>query len=367
MKILHVSTADSWRGGEQQVAYLTVELQKKDIAQIICCPDSSPLSNNCKQHNLPVASFSSRGIVNIKLAQHIKHICERNSVTLIHTHDAHGHTAAVLSAIIFGNKIPIVVSRRVDVPVSKSPFSKIKYNHHAIKKIICVSEKIKEITSPSIKDKSKLCVVYSGIDPEKFKKETPSNKLHIELGLNESVPIVGNISALAPHKDYYTFIDTAEIVLKSRPDVRFVIIGDGPEKEQIHEYIEHKNLSTKIICTGFRNDISVIFPELTIFLMTSDTEGLGTSLLDAFAANVAVVSTAAGGIPEIVKHNQTGLLAPIRDVRKLSDYVIQLLEDDELRKRIAAHALEFVKTFSKENTALNTLHYYDEVMTQNRN
>lgn len=339
MKIVHISTADSWRGGEQQVAYLTAELQKKNVAQVICCPERSPLFDFCKQNNLPVAPFSSRGIVNIKLARHIKQICDNESASLIHTHDAHGHTASVLSAIVFRNKIPIVVSRRVDVPVSKSPFSKIKYNHQWIKKIICVSEKIKEITSVSIQDKNKLCVVYSGIDPEKFKKESPSNILHQELGLNEAIPIVGNISALAAHKDYYTFVDTAEIVLRLKPNVCFVIIGEGPEEKQIREYIDQKNLSSKIICMGFRRDIPLILPELFIFLMTSDTEGLGTSLLDAFAAKVAVVSTAAGGIPEIVKHHQTGLLAPVKDVKQLADNVIRLLEDNTLRKQITARCI----------------------------
>jgi glycosyltransferase involved in cell wall biosynthesis len=363
MKILHVSTAYSWRGGEQQVAYLAIELQKKKIDQVVCCPSGSPLFNFCKLNHLQAAGFTSKGIAKINVARLINKLCQEHHMDLIHTHDAHAHTSAVMGAILFRNKIPVVVSRRVDFPVSSNPLSRLKYNHSVVKKIICVSNKIKEITAKSISDKSKLSVVHSGIDTEKFSSKSTYLVLHNELNLEAETILIGNVSALAVHKDYYTFIDTAESILKINPQIHFVIIGDGPERNNIVNYIQKKNLGNHIHLTGFRKDIIEILPELSVFLMTSMTEGLGTTLLDALAAKVPVVATEAGGIPEIIRHEQTGLLAPVKDADKLSANVLRIIQGPALRNHLIKNGLELVQRFSKENTANATLQQYNEVLS----
>lgn len=96
--------------------------------------------------------------------------------------------------------------------------------------------------------------------------------------------------------------------------------------------------------------------------MTSNEEGLGTSVLDAFLAGPAVVATAAGGIPEMVIHERTGLLAPVGDATALAIQIERLIKNGELKKQVVSGAAEKVKHFSKEATASKTFAIYQEVL-----
>ena len=364
MHILHISTAKSWRGGEQQLAYLISELEDKGVRQTVLCREGSEMEKHCEKNEIPVISQPKRTSFDPFFAKKVKSICKNMGVSLIHTHDSHAHSFAILSTVLFGNRTPIVVSRRVDFPVKNSWFSKFKYNHGAVKKILCVSNKIKEITGASIKNKFVLETVYSCIDISKFHKEN-KGKLHEELGLNPDMKIVGNVAALAPHKDYFTFLETADKVLSQRNDVHFVAIGDGPQKEEIMAAYGKYKHKDRIHFVGFRSDVPDLLPELNIFFISSETEGLGTSILDAFANNVPVVATNAGGIPEIVHHEKTGLLGKVKDSEGLSQLINRMLDDESLRSSVKIGQNELIKNFEKTALGVNTLKQYEEVLENN--
>ncbi|MBI35219.1 MAG: glycosyl transferase [Flavobacteriales bacterium] len=282
---------------------------------------------------------------------------KKKKIDLIHAHDSHAHSFALIAASLFGNVTPIVVSRRVDFKINRSSIK--KYNHKKIKKIICVSNAIKEVLYPDIGDKSILTTVHSGIDLNKFSFNQNNNqKLRKEYQIPSNVKIIGNVAAIAPHKDYYTFINTAEEIVKRNLNVKFFIIGTGPLEEKIKQYCIQKKLSNHIIFTGFRTDIQEILPELDIFLMTSETEGLGTSIIDAFACQLPVVATRAGGIPEIVQHEKNGLLADIKDANELANQIERILNGSIDLDKIINEQQKTLQKFTKSVTAHKTLLEY---------
>lgn len=358
IKVLQISTALSWRGGEQQLAYLIEELKGKVDVFVLCSKDSA-MENFCKNTNIPHLSIPKKGGVNFHAAKTIARLCKSNDYTCLHTHDAHAHTHAFLSALIFGNKTPLIVSRRVDFPIQKNWFSSLKYNHSAVKKILCVSEAIREITALGIKDSNKLEVVYSGIDTTKFRE--PCGKLRNELGIHEDNFLVGNTSALADHKDYFTFLKVAEAVIQKNSKAHFVIMGVGPLENELKSFCRRLSHHQQIHFMGFRNDIPEVLSELDVFLITSKTEGLGTSVLDALAARVPIVGTKAGGIPEIIEHSQNGLLSSVGDVDALVQAVLKLHMDEALREKLILNGADKVKAFSKTNMAINTLKHYRDL------
>ncbi len=361
MTVLHVSTAKSWRGGEQQLAYLTTALNEFGVDQVVLCPVESPLSERMLDASIKVTTFKSRGVLDFNLARTIKTLCTSKSFDIIHCHDSHAHSATVLSAYHFGNRTPVVVSRRVDFPVSGNILSKWKYNHPCIHRMICVSEAIRSISAPAIKDTSKLTVVHSGIDLSKYQKQTGYRKLKEELSLNDSNKIVGNLSALADHKDYPTFLRTASEVIKSDPSVHFIIAGTGPEEKRIKKIIRDLKIEDHVHLLGFRDDVVEVMQSLDVFLITSVTEGLGTIVLEAFAAGVPVVATRAGGIPEMVEDEVTGLLTQPGDADSLAKATLRLLQDPALSQQLALNASNRVKDFSFQETARRTLAIYQEV------
>lgn len=361
MKVLHVSTARTWRGGEMQLAYLVEELAGEGVENTLFTPTESSVDRYCRTKNISCTTYRKRSSVDFAAARLLSRLCREKGIDILHAHDSHAHTLICLAATFFGNRLPAVISRRVDFPVHGA-LSRWKYNHPAVRAILCVSEEIRRIMLPAVSDPSRLKVVYDGIDTEKF----PANvegRLRREFGISSERQIVANVAAIAPHKDYPTFMRTAERLIGEGCDAAFLIIGgDGGEEEMIRRMIAERNLSEQILLTGFRTDVPDILPEIDLLLFTSKTEGLGTTILDAFAAGVPVVATAAGGIPEIVLGEETGLLVPVADDKTLATHVKRLLGDEGLRQTLTANARQFVQKFSKDITARKTLEVYREIV-----
>ena len=143
--VLHVSTPESWRGGEQQLFYLMEELEKQEVEQYLICNVKGELYKKAKARNWNVVGSSKRSGMDLGFASQIKHLSKNINFSVIHAHDSQAHTLALLANVIFGCKVPVVLSRRVDFPVGGSFFSRYKYNHPMVAKILCVSDAIKEV------------------------------------------------------------------------------------------------------------------------------------------------------------------------------------------------------------------------------
>lgn len=364
MRVLHLSSEKSWRGGEQQIAYLIGELKNHGVDCHVICRKNSAFSQNCLEQGWSFQEAGFKNSFDILSAIKVLKYCRTHHIDLVHMHGSGSHGVGVLS-VALGNKSKFILSRRVDFPLKNNIFSRWKYNHPSIKSILCVSDKIKEIVEKSIDNKGICRTVYSGIELEKFSQSAKQNSLRKKYDLDEQTKLIGNTSAIADHKDYFTFVNTAEEVLKRQNNVCFFIFGTGPLLKEVKDYIEKKGLTEKIIFTGFVHNIPEVLPELDVFLMTSKTEGLGTSLLDAMAAGVPIVATEAGGIPEIVIDGNTGLSAKVHDFITLSDHVINLIHNPELGTRLVNNAAKFVLKFDKKETAKHTIQVYKEILKEN--
>jgi glycosyltransferase involved in cell wall biosynthesis len=361
IKILHLSSERAWRGGEQQIAYLIDELSLLGVENYVAVRTGSDLENYCEQKKIPFFSLPFRNAVDVKTAWKLKGICKTHSISLMHAHSAKSHSLAVISGV-FGNHTPLVLSRRVDFMPSQNWFTRWKYNHPIVKKIICVSHKIRRTMEGFVRQPEKCVTVYSGIDLHKFDGFDNRTILRSAYGIDKDYILIGNTSAIDLHKDYFTFVDTIKILVQQQLKVKAIIIGTGPLEDAVKKYVVANHLEDSIIFTGFRKDLKDILKELSIFLMTTRVEGLGTSILDSFLAAVAVVSTNAGGIPEMVIHGKTGMLAEVGDAPGLAAHIIQVINDPKLKTALVAGAKEKVQEFSKQRTAEQTLLQYQEVL-----
>ena len=363
IRVLHISSESSWRGGEQQIIYLVEESRKLGVDAIVACKVGSEVEKYCQANNLPFESLNFSSAYDLKTAFRIKKICQNRKIDLVQTHTSKSHTVAVISGLI-GMNVPQIMTRRVDFPVKDNWFSRFKYNYSKIVRIICISDTILKITEKDIHDKSKLVSIHSGVDMDRFKDFKNSNWLRENYGKDKSVHIVGNTSAISDQKDYYTFVNVAKRILSDRQDVHFFIVGDGPDKKEIEDYVKSEGLSDHITLTGFKKNIKEILPSFEIFLFTSKTEGLGTSVLDAMAAGVPIVTTSAGGVSEMIEHEKNGLMYPVKDEKGLTDGVLKLIKDPMLAKKLSMEAEKTVQNFSKEKTASRTLALYKEVLKE---
>ena len=362
MKILHLSSERSWRGGEQQIAYLVQESLSLGHEVHVICRKNSAFEKWCLSHTIQHLAVGFKNEFDIFSVLKIKSYCQKNQIQLLHAHSSHSHALGLFSKFL-GNSARFVVSRRVDFPIKDNFFSKFKFNHPHVLQYICVSEAIQKILMKDLRHPKKCVTVHSGIDIEKFNTDTTFHKLRKEYSISPETKVIGNVSAIAPHKDYPTFIKTASEIVKQIPNVHFFIIGEGGERNTIEALIQTHDLASHITLTGFRTDVNELFDSLDIFLMTSETEGLGTTLLDAAANHIPIVSTNAGGIPEFVEHEVTGLVANVYDYQSLALHVIKVLKDEKLGKKLAANAHEKLKAhFTKALTAKKTIQIYQNLL-----
>lgn len=362
MKILHLSSEMTWRGGEQQMAYLIEELEKqKGLKQYVLIKKNSAFEKYCKSEGLSFVTAGFKGEWDVGTALEIKRFCRSQDIGLVHAHSSHAHGLAILSAEL-GNNCPVIVSRRVDFAVSKNFLSDKKYNNRAIKKFICVSQLAYDILASSLRNPEKCVVIHDGIDLNRFSKKPAGNVLRDEYKIPPEIKIAGNIAALEIQKDYFTFIETIKILSEKKLPLMFFIVGEGSQQKEIAEKIKEYNLSDFVILTGFRSDIGNVLASLDILLFTSEMEGLGSTILDAMAAHIPVVATRAGGISEIIRHGENGLLSDIKNAASLAENVRLILENEELKNKIIEQAFRDVQHFSKEKMAAETLRVYEEAV-----
>ena len=154
-------------------------------------------------------------------------------------------------------------------------------------------------------------------------------------------------------------MDAAPAVVRVLPDTHFLIFGEGELRPALTRQIKHLGLEHRVSLAGFRPDILSLLKGLDLFVMSSITEGLGTSILDAMAASKAVVGTTAGGIPEAVEHGITGLLVPPHNADALAEAMLTLLRDGTLRRRMGEAGLERVRRmFNVDRMVDETLAVY---------
>lgn len=356
-KLLHISTARSWRGGEQQIAYLVKELREENWQQYIACIRDSPLHQWAIKENIPVLALKKRSSLDLSFAKKLKQYSKQEDISIWHAHDAHAHGFAVYAKALFGSKERLVVSRRVDFPVAKSMLSRFKYNFEGVAKYLAVSDAIAKILKKSIKEPNKVFTVHSSIDPSKFER-AEKGILRSEYPEFSAKFWIGNVAALAGHKDHKTFLSVAAELLKHDKDLHFFIAGEGELESELKAMAIDLKISEHVSFLGFREDVPSLLLDFNCFLFTSEMEGLGTSILDAFAAKIPVVATQAGGIPEMVIPGETGLLAPVKDFKTLAQFVAQIKADSSLAEKLVAQAQIKLQEFLPQAMAKKTAWHY---------
>jgi glycosyltransferase involved in cell wall biosynthesis len=253
----------------------------------------------------------------------------------------------------------LVASRRVDFHLKKNSFSQWKYRQ--VTMFIAASDAIAAMLRDDGVAAPRIRTVYEGIDVERIARLEPVN-VRGELWLPTDAPVVGCVGALVAHKGHRHLIEAAASVVKEVPDARFVILGEGTLRQTLQHRIEQLHLERHVFMPGFRTDAVALLRSFDLFVMPSETEGLGTSILDAMACGKAVIGTRAGGIAEVVDDGITGILVPPADPARLADAIVALLRDPDRRARMGEAGLARVREkFTVERMVAATQRVYEQV------
>jgi glycosyltransferase involved in cell wall biosynthesis len=357
---LHIDTARTWRGGQNQVLTTVLGLRSLGHRSLLVAHSNGELRRRAEE-GLDLVSLAPKTEMDLSAAWRLSRVLKQLSPDIVHAHDPHGVAMAGLALSMSTRlaKPPLVAARRVDFHLRGSSLSRWKYRQ--VDCFICASEAIRQMLIGDGVPPARTVTVHEGIDLEHVDAAAPAS-LHEELWLPHHAPIVGNVAALVPHKGQRHLIEAARLVLPQVPDARFVIAGEGELRPALERQIKEHHLEKHVLLAGFRPDVLSLHKAFDILVMSSITEGLGTSLLDAMAAGKPVVATRAGGIPEVVVDGETGFLVPPRDHGAMATAIVKLLKDDGLRRRMGeAGRTRACTMFSAERMVKDTLHVYERV------
>src|SRR5947208_7720196 len=327
---LHIDTARTWRGGQNQVL-LTVNGLRAigHRAALVAHPDGE-LRRRASE-GLELIPIAPRTEMDLSAAFRLSRVIKRLTPDVIHAHDPHGVAMAGLALSLGASTTKhrpapaLVASRRVDFHLKGNSFSRWKYRQ--VDCFIAASDAIRQMLVADGVPAAQTVTVHEGIDVEHVVAAPPVN-VHEAFWLPHQAPVVGNVAALVPHKGQRYLVDAAHLVVQEIPDTRFIILGEGELREHLEKQVHEHHLEKHVLLPGFRSDVLGCIKGFDLFVMSSVTEGLGTSLLDAMACGRAIVATRAGGIPEIVDEGRTGLLVPPRDAAALAAAAVRALTDE---------------------------------------
>ncbi len=357
MKIAHLDTGRSWRGGQGQVLSLLLGLRERGHELLLLAPPG-PLLERARGAGLPVSEWRARGELDWAAAWSARRRLRRFHPQVAHLHTAHAHTLGVLAARAAG--VPaVVVSRRVDFAVGRHPLSGLKYRL-PVDRYLAISHGVEAVLLRAGIPAARISVVPSGID---LRASLPAGAdLRALLGVPLEAPIVGTVAALAPHKDHATLARAAARVAPVRPDVHFAWVGEGECRPALERLLRELGLEGRVHLLGFRPDARALLSQFTLFALSSHLEGMCTSLLDAQALGIPVVATETGGIPEVVQDGISGVLVPPRNEEALAGALLALLAQPARRVELAEAAARSVTRFDIANTVTQTERIYQEVL-----
>ena len=357
---LHIDTARSWRGGQNQVLVTVLCLRALGHRAVLVAHPTGELRRRAEE-GLDLIPLAPRTEMDLGAAWRLSRVIKGLRPDIVHAHDPHGvaMAALALSMSTLPKKPRLVAARRVDFRLGRNTFSRWKYRQ--VDCFICASEAIRQLLLRDGVPQVRAVTVHEGIDFARV-DAAPRAELHQEFWLPHHAPLVGNVAALVPHKGQRHLIEAAAEVLRVEPDAHFIIAGEGELRESLEHQIRHHHLEKHVLLAGFRSDVLSLHKAFDIFVMSSLTEGLGTSLLDAMACGKPVVATTAGGIPEVVRGGETGFLVPPRNHHAMAAAIVRLLKDPGLRERMGAAGLERVRArFTSEAMVRNTLRVYQRI------
>ena len=343
MKILQITSAASFGGGERYVADLTNSLVARGHDLYAVLRPNSPLIGHLHLDPDNIKTLPLRNSIDVASAHELARFVARHGIEVVHAHMARDYSLAAYAARR-NRKTKFVVTRHVLFQLSRLHRHTLARAHS----VIAVSNAVaREIRAQRVVSDSQLAVVPNGVAVDRFKVDFDRTQFLKTLGLPADGPVVGSIGELRTLKRHDDFIRAAALIAPQFPDAHFVLAGlDTSLSREIHKHLEQLVTETRIRdrfhFVGWVEDAEKLLRSLDVFVSASETESFGLAIAEAMAAGTPVVATATEGARELITDQETGFLVPIGDVTAIAKSIMNLLSSRELGTQIGARAREVV-------------------------
>lgn len=352
VKVLHV-TFDMGIGGTEQVIRQIIENSPPiNLSHEILCIDGSigRIGRELSEKGIHIDSIQRQSGIDFKVIRYIRRLIKQRSIDILHCHQYTPYFYGVLSAVL------------TPVRVIFTEHGRFHPDRHNTKRrwinplLNLVTDNITAIarsTADAVAEyeympRDKIQVIYNGIKQIELGEQTREDLLE-ELGLTQDYRYIGTVSRLDPIKNQAMMINAFNKARQKIPNLRLIIIGDGPMMQELKILGKSLGLEDEIIFTGFIDNPQKYISLFEIFLLSSFSEGTSMTLLEAMSLGVPCVVTDVGGNGEVIANESNGLVVPDNDMEKFSQAILTLLEDQNKISEFGQAGKDiFSKTFSAQ-------------------
>ena len=369
IKVMHLASNPEWAGAEVHLATLADSLKgDKRISVSVCLFHGGKLSDYFKERGVDVIVMPLKWLFDISSVFKIAGLLKDKDIDILHTHGYKANFIGALASCFHRKTVCVRTEHGLTEPFFG--FDKIKMNLYECLdylagsfltgKIISVSHDIEGRLKNRYR-KDKISTIHNGINTAEDNK-VDSLKIKKSLGIPEDASVIGIVGRLVPVKGHEYFINAAKLILQRRRDLRFLIVGDGPLRQDLESRIS-ADLSECIKFTGFRNDVKDIIGIMDIVIFSSLREGIPYTLLEAMLAKKAIVASRIGGLTEVISDNKNGLLVNSKDEKAIAEKCSYLLENNDVMRTLGEEARKTVKNnFSAGKMKEETIRVYEEIL-----
>ena len=367
LKVLHLSNARSWRGGERQAVTLARGLTALGHDSVLACRPGTPLAQRAEQAGIPLLPLPMHSELDPLAISRVISAVSRHGFNLLHLHTPHAHTVGQIASLLLESaqqRPRVVVSRRVAFPMRRHPLQHFKYGR-SVDAFIATSYAVRSRLTRHGVAPSRVAVIHDGIEPP-VTDPAAARDLEKELDIQAWSPCIGHVGHLESHKGQRFLIDAFARLLPRYPRAGLILVGNGPLRRDLEAQASALGVQDRVRFAGLRREVTSAIELFDLFAMPSIQEGLGSVVLDALALGKPVCAAAAGGIPEIISDGRNGVLVRPQDPQALADGIRRLIDNPEDARRMTAAGLSTVtERFSAALMVKQTLRLYRTVQDPN--
>lgn len=278
------------------------------------------------------------------------HLIKAEKIQILHTHGYRANIIGLLVSALL--RVPIVTTVHgwtIHTNSVKLYEYLDRFFLRFFDKIIVVSDSIKNTLLNSRISAHKIEKIYNTVDCEMVKNNASLNEIRKRFHLSQSDKLVGAIGRLSKEKGIDYLLSAGIEIIAKYPDVKILIIGDGPERQNLETLAKQLRISKNVIFCGFQENVTEFYHLIDIVVLPSITEGLPMVLLEALTYSKPIVATRVGGIPEVITNGKTGILVEPQNPSRLAEGIIRILKNPEEANRMASEGRKLVEECFNSN------------------
>lgn len=360
LRIGHVDTGLTLRGGQRQLLLLAHGLCSRGHSQLIVCPEESELYRRASADEIPVLALPRHDWRHAHGIRQLRHRLQQDTLMLLHAHDGVGQTVAWLASL--ATEVRRVASRRVTYLPRRRLDYRLKYKY-TCDAVIAVSKFVGRILEDTGIPPAMIHVIPDGIEiPERLPDTATRLATRAKWGLSEDAFVVGHLGNFSAEKGQDLAVRALEMLADRLPIAKLILGGDISAEDLATSSLAAAVSSGRALLAGYQENLFEFFSGLDLYIMPSRSEGLGSSALLAMAHGLPVIATRVGGLPEIVEEGRTGWLVARESPEALASAIVTAASNPSRLKELGNSARERAKEFSADVMVERTEALYNSLI-----